>query len=175
MKFLPPLSRSLAVVALIGLGSPGQAFSQSDSIKVTLLGTGAPAPDPGRFGPATLVEAGAEKLLFDVGRGAVTERPVGPEGRLIAPRVGERPPASPPGRGRTVVTPLGRPPAAVDAPGRPPETADRPPLGLAFVDALPGRAAVRPPLLPRVGEGRVAIPVLEPARGVAVPVFAPLR
>lgn len=70
MKFLPPLSGTLAVIALIGLGSPGQAFSQSDSIKVTLLGTGAPAPDPGRFGPATLVEAGAEKLLFDVGRGA---------------------------------------------------------------------------------------------------------
>ena len=64
MKFLPPLSRTLAVVALISLGSPNQAFSQSDLIKVTLLGTGAPAPDPARFGPATLVEAGAEKLLF---------------------------------------------------------------------------------------------------------------
>ena len=61
MKFLPPLSRTLAVVALISLGSPNQAFSQSDLIKVTLLGTGAPAPDPARFGPATLVQQDKEK------------------------------------------------------------------------------------------------------------------
>jgi ribonuclease Z len=38
--------------------------------KVTLLGTGSPFPDPNRFAAATLVEAGQEKLLFDVGRGA---------------------------------------------------------------------------------------------------------
>ena len=37
---------------------------------VTLLGTGAPPPDPNRFGPATLVQAGTQTLLFDVGRGA---------------------------------------------------------------------------------------------------------
>jgi ribonuclease Z len=38
--------------------------------KVTLLGTGVPIPSPDRFGPATLVEAGDQKLLFDAGRGA---------------------------------------------------------------------------------------------------------
>ncbi len=42
-------------------------------LAVTLLGTGAPPPVMDRFGPATLVEAGEEKLIFDVGRG-VTQR-----------------------------------------------------------------------------------------------------
>ena len=36
----------------------------------TLLGTGSPEPNPDQFGPSTLVEAGEEKLIFDVGRGA---------------------------------------------------------------------------------------------------------
>jgi ribonuclease Z len=40
-------------------------------IKVTLLGTGTPFPNAGRFGSAILVETGGEKLLFDCGRGAV--------------------------------------------------------------------------------------------------------
>lgn len=44
--------------------------AQSSSIKVTLLGTGAPVPSIERFGPAILVEAGNQKLLFDCGRGA---------------------------------------------------------------------------------------------------------
>jgi ribonuclease Z len=39
-------------------------------IKVTLLGTGAPVPSIERFGPAVLIEAGGQKLLFDCGRGA---------------------------------------------------------------------------------------------------------
>lgn len=38
--------------------------------KVTLLGTGMPSPDPLRFGPATLIEAGPQKILVDAGRGA---------------------------------------------------------------------------------------------------------
>ena len=44
-------------------------IGQSD-FKVTLIGTGVPGPNPDRFGPATLVEAGDQKLLFDAGRGA---------------------------------------------------------------------------------------------------------
>jgi ribonuclease Z len=46
------------------------AGAQSPSIKVTLLGTGAPVPSIDRFGPSILVEAGSQKLLFDCGRGA---------------------------------------------------------------------------------------------------------
>ncbi|MFC4022314.1 MBL fold metallo-hydrolase [Oceanobacillus longus] len=42
----------------------------SADIKVTLLGTGSPVLSMDRFGSATLVEAGDERLLFDVGRGA---------------------------------------------------------------------------------------------------------
>lgn len=46
------------------------ASAQTPSIKVILLGTGTPIPRIDRFGPATLVEAGGQKLLFDAGRGA---------------------------------------------------------------------------------------------------------
>jgi len=43
----------------------------SDSIIVTLLGTGTPGPRIDRFGPSTLVEAGGLRLLFDCGRGTM--------------------------------------------------------------------------------------------------------
>ena len=55
---------------LLSLGLAASVIGQAQSIKVTLLGTGTPNPHPERFGPSTLVEAGSEKLLFDVGRGA---------------------------------------------------------------------------------------------------------
>jgi ribonuclease Z len=42
-----------------------------DFFRVTLLGTGAPPPVLDRFGPSTLIEAGAEKFIFDAGRGAM--------------------------------------------------------------------------------------------------------
>ena len=45
--------------------------SKPDCFRVTLLGTGAPPPLINRFGPSTLVEAGAETFLFDAGRGAM--------------------------------------------------------------------------------------------------------
>jgi ribonuclease Z len=48
--------------------SHGIAHAQ-ETFRVTLIGTGTPTPDPRRFGPATLVEAGNQKLLFDAGRG----------------------------------------------------------------------------------------------------------
>lgn len=49
---------------------------------VTLLGTGSPQPVTERFGQSTLVEAGDQKLVFDLGRGALmrlyqTEVPLG--------------------------------------------------------------------------------------------------
>jgi ribonuclease Z len=40
-----------------------------DTLEVILLGTGGPEPVLDRFGPATLVRAGTETLLFDAGRG----------------------------------------------------------------------------------------------------------
>jgi len=41
------------------------------SLRVILLGTGAPGPVLNRFGPSTLIEAGGEQFVFDAGRGAM--------------------------------------------------------------------------------------------------------
>ena len=45
-------------------------MTATGDFKVTLLGTGVPIPSHDRFGPATLIEAGDQKLLIDAGRGA---------------------------------------------------------------------------------------------------------
>jgi ribonuclease Z len=67
------MSKALAsfvglLALLLGATVSTQVKAESD-LKVTLLGTGTPIPDPDRFGPSTLVEAGNKKLLFDAGRG----------------------------------------------------------------------------------------------------------
>jgi ribonuclease Z len=43
--------------------------TSAQDITVTLLGTGSPEPAMDRFGPSTLVQAGTQTLIFDVGRG----------------------------------------------------------------------------------------------------------
>lgn len=45
----------------------------SDSIKVTLLGTGTPQLNPRRMSYSTLIEAGDELLMFDAGRAAMLQ------------------------------------------------------------------------------------------------------
>ena len=62
------LSR-ITILALF-LGLFGAHVVSAESIRVTLLGSGSPEPSPDQFGPSTLVEAGDQKLIFDVGRGA---------------------------------------------------------------------------------------------------------
>jgi ribonuclease Z len=47
------------------------AAAASDEMRVTLLGTGTPFPNPERFGSAILVEVAGKRLLFDCGRGVV--------------------------------------------------------------------------------------------------------
>ena len=47
------------------------AAASSDTMRVTLLGTGTPFPNAERFGSAILVEVAGKKLLFDCGRGVV--------------------------------------------------------------------------------------------------------
>ncbi|MFV9672355.1 MAG: MBL fold metallo-hydrolase [Acidimicrobiia bacterium] len=42
-------------------------------MRITLLGTGGPRPDPARQGPATLVDVAGLRLLFDAGRGVATQ------------------------------------------------------------------------------------------------------
>lgn len=58
-----------AGLVLLALGTAASA----DPIKVTLLGTGVPTPRPTSFSASTLVEAGSEKLLFDLGRGSTMQ------------------------------------------------------------------------------------------------------
>ena len=41
-------------------------------MKVTLLGTGGPRPDPKRMGSSTLISVNGENLIVDAGRGATT-------------------------------------------------------------------------------------------------------
>ena len=42
-------------------------------MKLTLLGTGGPIPDPTRHGSAAVLETGGSRLLFDAGRGVVLQ------------------------------------------------------------------------------------------------------
>jgi ribonuclease Z len=60
------------MVIVLALGLTPFLASEADAqvFRITLLGTGSPAPRPDRYGAATLVEAGSKILLFDAGRGA---------------------------------------------------------------------------------------------------------
>ena len=55
---------AIAIAVLLPLDN-----ATAQDLTVTLLGTGSPEPIVQRFGPATLVEAGSDTLLFDAGRG----------------------------------------------------------------------------------------------------------
>ena len=55
--------------ALVAAPALRSSMAGADDFRVTLLGTGTPNPRPERFGPSTLVEAGPQKLVFDMGRG----------------------------------------------------------------------------------------------------------
>ena len=55
---------------LVGPGFAGSVEAAQSDFRLTLIGSGNPVPEADRFGPATLVEAGDQKLLFDAGRGA---------------------------------------------------------------------------------------------------------
>jgi ribonuclease Z len=59
------LALSLVLISFVSVRGSEGAF------RVTLLGTGTPRPRMDRFGPSILVQAGAEVLVFDVGRGSL--------------------------------------------------------------------------------------------------------
>ena len=70
--------RFLAILILVGnFGALGCSIASeasdeatdADGIRVTMLGTGVPVPNPRQFGQSILVEVGDTKLLFDCGRG----------------------------------------------------------------------------------------------------------
>jgi ribonuclease Z len=62
-----PLAVSAALLCLCTGASAQKADGE---FRVTLLGTGSPAPSIRRFGPSVLVQAGKRNLLIDCGRGA---------------------------------------------------------------------------------------------------------
>jgi ribonuclease Z len=62
------VSLALFGVFYLALTFPTLAVS-ADDFSVTLLGTGMPVPSPDRFGNSTLIEAGGQRLVFDMGRG----------------------------------------------------------------------------------------------------------
>ncbi len=64
--FKPLLRAGFVLLALT-------ASASADPIKVTLLGTGVPTPRPTSFSASTLIEAGQEKLLIDLGRGSTMQ------------------------------------------------------------------------------------------------------
>jgi len=73
---LMALSLSLCMIDSVSAARP------SDEMRVTLLGTGTPFPNPARLGSAILVEPAGKRLLFDCGRGAVirlTQQGVSPK------------------------------------------------------------------------------------------------
>ena len=55
---------------LAGAWTSALAADKAPDIRVTLLGTGTPTPRPDIYSMSTLVEAGGQKLVFDLGRGA---------------------------------------------------------------------------------------------------------
>src|SRR5262245_5485329 len=63
------LSCLLTIALWLTSANPVLAAQAAD-LRVTLLGTGIPEPQPDRFGHSILVEAGEQKLLIDAGRGA---------------------------------------------------------------------------------------------------------
>lgn len=66
----PALVLSTLLVFLGGQLAGGQS-PPLGQMTVTLLGTGTPLPRVEHMGPSTLIEAGGQALLFDVGRGTV--------------------------------------------------------------------------------------------------------
>ena len=63
-------NRAFVVAFVIACLASTPVGAQTQTLKITLLGTGSPRPLLTRFGPSTLVEAGAQKILIDCGRGA---------------------------------------------------------------------------------------------------------
>lgn len=63
------LSVTHVLITLMCVSLMQPIAAAEEPFRVTLLGTGTPAPDENRFGPSTLVQAGQQTLLIDAGRG----------------------------------------------------------------------------------------------------------
>jgi ribonuclease Z len=70
-RHLARLVSSIALILSLCMLDNISAATNSDEMRVTLLGTGTPFPNAERFGSAILVEVAGKNLLFDCGRGVV--------------------------------------------------------------------------------------------------------
>ncbi|HML13545.1 MAG TPA: MBL fold metallo-hydrolase [Xanthobacteraceae bacterium] len=61
---------AFVLMAILGLAQVPAAHAADNIFRVTLLGSGVPDPQPDRFSASTLIEAGDQKFMVDVGRGA---------------------------------------------------------------------------------------------------------
>lgn len=72
MAKLSMIRRIVALLVLVGSGVWLPLWAQPiapGEFRVTLLGTGSPAPVMNRFGPGVLIQVGGKNLLIDSGRG----------------------------------------------------------------------------------------------------------
>ena len=65
--------RLALILFTFGFLGMSQSMAQTDTIKVTLLGTGTPQLNPRRMSYSTLIEAGGEVFMFDAGRAAMLQ------------------------------------------------------------------------------------------------------
>jgi ribonuclease Z len=69
-NFSDVITHHLFIGLLLVFAFFSNAWGQADTMSVTILGSSGPDPNPNRFGPSTLVQAGGKSLIFDAGRGA---------------------------------------------------------------------------------------------------------
>jgi hypothetical protein len=82
------MKQNTATAVFIGLMLLWTIDLSGQTLSVTMLATGSPIPIVDRFGPSTLIQAGAETLLFDCGRGVplrlwAVARPVAQRDRCL--------------------------------------------------------------------------------------------
>ena len=65
------ISLTVLLVLFCGAQAFGQPKAGSPELKVILLGTGYPRPDPERAGPSTAVVFGDRYFVIDAGRGVM--------------------------------------------------------------------------------------------------------
>ena len=63
-------TRLLQRMMKFNIGSRRRFEEKDTGLRVVLVGTGSPLPDPTRGGPCTVVIAGGEYLIVDVGQGS---------------------------------------------------------------------------------------------------------
>ena len=67
------VTATVLLVALSSAAQPSKAAGPDDTVRLVMLGTGSPLPDPKAFGPATAIVIGSRILLVDAGAGVTRQ------------------------------------------------------------------------------------------------------